>query len=191
MLLNDYPTWLWKKAKMTTRKKKDQQPTQYIAKVILPYLPGVHQKVSRVLTAYKIRCCFLPNKKISQLLPSPKDPVDLDRKQGVVYEIPCSSCNLTYIGETKRSFHTRLAEHKADVRKNRHQNTALANHAYENNHEMNWDKFKILALESNWHKRKFIESFYINSNRHSINAKNSVQFPAIYENLLWIITRKL
>ena len=87
-------------------------------------------------------------------------------------------------GETKRAFATRLKEHKADIRNNRAQNSALAQHALTLKHNMDWDNFKILAYENDWHKRKFIESFFINSKTNTVNAKNSVQFPAIYQTML-------
>jgi len=48
---------------------------------------------------------------------------------------------------------------------------------------MDWGNSKILAYENNWHKRKIIESFSINNKSNTINARNSVKYPDIYQNM--------
>ena len=45
-----------------------------------------------------------------------KDKQDLVKTPNCVYEIPCGGCNLT-IGETKRSFGTRLEQHRREAEK--------------------------------------------------------------------------
>jgi len=35
---------------------------------------------------------------------------------------------------------------------------------------------KILAYENNWHKRKFIESFFINNKSNSLQLMQEIQF---------------
>ena len=74
-----------------------------------------------------------------------------------------------YIVETVRSFNTRKKEHQADVKKEQKtlpgtHRTALSKHAISQNHTFNWNQSKLLQFETNYHKRKFIESFFINNN---------------------------
>ena len=100
--------------------------------------------------------------------------IGLWSREGVVYEIPCASWRLSYVSEAKRFFATRLREHQEDIRNNCPKSTALAQHAIQLNHVMDWDNSKILADEDYWHKRKFMESFFINNKPNTINARNSV-----------------
>ena len=45
---------------------------------------------------------------IRRILVHPKDKVEDSKKTDCVYQIPCKSCNHTYIGETGKTFGTRL-----------------------------------------------------------------------------------
>ena len=40
----------------------------------------------------------------------------MEKKRNVVYEVPCQDCQLTYIGETRRTMKKRMAEHKYAVK---------------------------------------------------------------------------
>jgi len=46
---------------------------------------------------------------------------------------------------------------------------------------MNWSKTQIVAFENDFRKRRFIESFFINSTPNVINKKSSDLFPNIYK----------
>ena len=48
---------------------------------------------------------------------------------------------------------------------------------------------KILDLESDYAKRKFIESYIITSQNNSLNDRDSVAFPQVYQNLFAPIVR--
>jgi len=57
---------------------------------------------------------------------------------------------------------------------------------------MNWSKIQIVAFENDFRKRRFIESFFINSTPNVINEKSSDLFPKIYKATFgynWLITR--
>ena len=45
----------------------------------------------------------------------PKDKVEDSKKKHCVYQIPCKSCNHTYILAKRRTFGTRLEEPKKEV----------------------------------------------------------------------------
>ena len=90
-----------------------------------------------------------------------------------------------YIREIGRSSNTRKKGHQADVKKEQKvlpgtHRTALSKHAITQNHTFNWNQSKLVQFETNYHKRKFIESFFINNNRKSMNDKKSVLFPNVY-----------
>ena len=59
---------------------------------------------------------------------------------------------------------------------------ALCKHAITLDHELDWETSKMLTFETNYHKRRFIESFYINQKQNSMNDEKSVFMPALYHN---------
>ena len=92
-----------------------------------------------------------PIYKLGNILSSHKDRIDPFERQGAVYEIPCKNCNLVYVGETKRSFRTRIKEHIRDVRNATtksivENSTALCKHAITLDHELDWENSKVLRL---------------------------------------------
>ena len=70
-----------------------------------------------------------------------------------------------------------------DVKNTDSNATALSKHAVELGHSIDWDNCEILEIETDYYKRKFIESFYTNSLSNALNDKKSVCFPAVYQNL--------
>ena len=89
-------------------------------------------------------------------------------RPGVVYQIPCRDCTGIYIGETGRAYKTRLAEHERDLKpanlakvddNNFNKKTALVKHVITKDHRVDWDHRKILTFETDFTKRRFLESF--------------------------------
>ncbi|ETW93509.1 MAG: hypothetical protein ETSY2_51300 [Candidatus Entotheonella gemina] len=60
-----------------------------------------------------------------------------------MYRIPCS-CGKEYIGETKRALRTRLKEHQAATRRGETEKSAIAEHAWAEQHCPAWDEVTIL-----------------------------------------------
>jgi len=125
--------------------------------------------------------------KLSTILASGKDAVPASKRRGVVYEIPCGSCEHRYIGEIKRSLSTRLKDHHRDTLPRNilkiPEKTALTKHAVQSGHAFNWDYAHVLHCLNNYHNRIFLESLYINLKTNTVNDK-SANFPAIYYNVL-------
>ena len=70
-----------------------------------------------------------------------------------------------------------------DVKNSDNNATALSKHAVELGPSIDWENYEILQIETDYHNRKFIESFCINSLSNVLNDKKSVCFPSIYQNL--------
>ena len=150
---------------------------------ILPYVPKLSQKLKLILLRHRIRAVFNPPQKLGGPLSSFKNAIELGYRQGAIYKINCSDCDQCYIGETKRWFKTRKKEHMRDVKNGDNNATALSKHAVKLGHSIEWKNYEILQIETDYHKRKLIESFYINSLSNVLNDKKSVCFPFIYPNL--------
>ena len=103
-----------------------------------------------------------PHSSLRKQLVNPKDKIDPLEKTDCIYEIPCKNCAHTYTG---RKFTTRLKEHKKEADKLECKNkkftrqarkqsvgeqskSAIADHALQNNHVINWDDAKVLQMES-------------------------------------------
>ena len=122
-----YPKWAIKKGAqqvrdkqdMETRRRKKQKEHNQESRgaVTLPYVRGVTERIQRAMKKHNISTPVKPFIKLRQLLVHPKDKIEPHNKCNVIYEIPCQSCNKTYIGETGRSFTTRQKEHKKECEK--------------------------------------------------------------------------
>uniref|UniRef100_A0A8D8TMW6 Uncharacterized protein n=1 Tax=Cacopsylla melanoneura TaxID=428564 RepID=A0A8D8TMW6_9HEMI len=67
-----------------------------------------------------------------------------------------------------------MYQHKYDI-KNEGTSTAISAHAFENNHNFNFDEVKIIRKEDHYiKKRKPLEAFFINQTKNSINFKTDV-----------------
>ena len=131
---------------------------------------------------------FKPPLKLGGLLRLFKDAIKPRYRQGAIYKINCSDCDQCSIGDTKRWLkrakrnmlvETRKKEHMRDVKISDNNTTALFKHAVELGHSIDWKNYEIFQIETDYHKRKFIESFYINS-LSNVNDKKSVCFLSIY-----------
>ena len=106
-----YPKWSFQKMKKQMETKKDQKK-EIISKnkgkdnskglVILPYVKGLTEGISRVLNTHCIATAIKPKQTIRNLLIHPKDKQDKIEKSEIVYKIPCKTCENVYIGETGR-----------------------------------------------------------------------------------------
>ena len=118
-----------------------------------------------------------PINTIRDILRKPKDRPEKDAVPGVVYKIPCSSCEKAYIGQTSRSLKSRLKEHVRAVAIH-DQNSLLAKHCAETQHEFDFKETQIIDREKQWHKRLFLEAWHSIADPNSINEH--IQIPRSY-----------
>ena len=91
-------------------------------------------------------------------------------ENSVVYEIPCSGCFKTYVGETGRGVETRLKEHKQDV-KYHHTSNAIVLHIEKCKHLPIWSATKILEKKAGRQIRKTLEAAHI-ATRDTFNSRS-------------------
>ena len=84
--------------------------------VVLPYVRGVPEKISRVLHNNGVKVGYKPLNVLRTCFPRPKDKPPALQCRGVVYRVACIDCNFVYYGQTDRALETRLKEHKRAVR---------------------------------------------------------------------------
>ncbi|XP_072046220.1 uncharacterized protein [Amphiura filiformis] len=163
-----YPKWTIDRVKKQMeekqqRKTKKNKSTTSDQKskglVVIPYVAGVSERISRTLKKHDIATAMRPHSTIRKMVVHPKDKQEPVKTPNCVYEIPCGSCDLTYVGETKRTFGTRMDEHRREAEKASQQkytrskrkeseshfkNSAISDHVARANHIINWGEAKNL-----------------------------------------------
>ena len=129
----------------------------------LPYIEGVSERIVRGCRALGIRTVFNSGKTLRQTLTHVKSTTPEEKKQGVVYEVPCKDCEAVYIGETGRNLQERVKEHKYAV-KRRDKNNGIAVHAWSEDHMVNWEEAKSEPVT--W-KRKILEAIHIQQEKRT------------------------
>ena len=111
LVSNGYPSSLIRKLTKTTRPTANNEPTQeFKSTAVLPYIKGVSEVLRRCLQQQGVRTVFKSDTTLRSYLVRPKDALEPDKQEGVVYKIPCE-CGKVYIGETGRAMKDRIKEH--------------------------------------------------------------------------------
>ena len=115
---NGYPQRFIRKQQGDKRTSKPDEPRKEPkASITLPYVQGLSEPIRRMLEEADIRVRFKPNTTLRKLLIKPKDPLPVERRTGIVYQIPCSDCSQTYVGQSGRTIVDRIKEHQRAVKK--------------------------------------------------------------------------
>ena len=100
-----YPDWTIRsvREKMVNKQPKERKPKseekdKSRGMVVIPYVQGLTEKLSRIFRKHNISTAMKPHTTMRRLLVSPKDK--LEPREGV-YTISYKNCPGIYIGETK------------------------------------------------------------------------------------------
>ena len=88
--------------------------------------------------------------------------------KGCVYEIPCLSCDKSYIGQTGKDLSDRLKQHKQSIRYGQ-ENSAIFTHIRDYNHCIDWNNARKIVNNCNdIQTRNIIESGLIKENFENV-----------------------
>ena len=149
--------------------------------VVLPYVRGVSERISRVLRNNGVKVGYKPCNVLRTRFPRPKDKPSALQCRGVVYKVGCTDCNFVYYGQTDRALETRLKEHKRAVRVG-DSNSKIAQHANQFVHNIDFDHATIVDKARNFHERLFLEAWYSQSDNHAGNEH--IAIPDVYKTLM-------
>ena len=183
LTLNGFPTKFSRYKKACKHTSPDSQHS-FSAFTTLPYIQGVSDKIQRVLNSVGVKVALKPLLTIGRYLPSLKDPILTSEKSCLIYKIPCNDCEFSYIGQTKRDLKTRILEHQRAIRNQQPEKSALCEHSMIHDHRIAWQEAQILKTESDYSKRLFAESWFINKESNILNRNDGVAFPSTYTKLL-------
>ena len=79
-------------------------------------MAGVSERICRVCRKFNIKVFFRSGPTLHSLLSKVKDSLPMEKRSGVVYEVPCQ-CGKVYIRETKLRLETRIKEHEDACKK--------------------------------------------------------------------------
>ena len=125
--------------------------------VIVPYVPHLEQ-FKPLLRSINKNMIFKYNEKLANKLT--KNKLSSKPLESGVYKIDCRECNKIYIGESGRSFHIRMKEHKHDIVINKPM-SAVSSHVHETGHGFNFDNAKLIFPCTDLSKRHIVESSMI------------------------------
>ena len=187
MLINEYPIGFLKRCRtLKPKEKNDDEEHGPLATAKVPYVEGLGEEIRRILKDYNIRTVFKTIDTLGRILTKVKDPTPPEERPGVIYKIRCM-CGDFYVGETKRTLATRLKEHKAACRLGAFERSAVAEHAWQEGHEIDWNDVEILDTAKDLQERKVKESLYIRMAPKTclMNRDEGRELP-----LLWLRTIK-
>ncbi|XP_058045388.1 P2Y purinoceptor 1 isoform X3 [Ahaetulla prasina] len=145
---------------------KIQDREQENGTALLPYIKGITDRISKILHKHNIKTAFCTNQKISTILRNLKDKTELEN-QGV-YEIPCTACPTTYIGQTNRRISARIEKHKNSVKKEE-PTSSLVQHLKATGHDIDFKKTRTIAKTEHFNNRIIREAIKIEKRPHSMN----------------------
>lgn len=125
----------------------------------LTYIGTPTKKISHFLSKQNLSIAYKTNNKLSMFIKNNKEKTEKDKKSGV-YKLTCGTCDKCYIGQTGRTFKTRISEHLKSYQQKK-QDSTYANHLLEENH-LPSPEFKILHVENKGLKLNLLESLEIN-----------------------------
>ena len=125
----------------------EEPPTTNLQKLFPPYVQGLSENIQNVCRKMGIPTVFKSRGTFRQLLMNLKTPTPEMNRKEVVYQIPCRDCDSVYIGETGRSLGKRIMERKY----------AVAVHAWDEGHRVDWEGTKILESEPHYLKRSHLD----------------------------------
>ena len=118
--------------------------------------------------------------------------------------MPCKGCYQAYISETARNLGYRLDEHQKDVNSKANvmftrshrkssqtefDNSAITDHASQNNHVIDWENFRIVDKDSNTKVRLIKESIWIRKERAAMNRdEGAFKLDHSYDSTLTTLT---
>ena len=156
----------------------------------IPYDPYIWNSLKNLCKKMNIRLGASKGLCIGQILIKRKPICNpLDTVGGVVYKIPCASCNSIYIGETIQKTSLRMTQHKSacstilrtrKIDTNSDKNDCgTAHHTLNTGHKWNFENCTILAKEKFEKDRKLRESIEIYKHKQNgyILANNLIGAP--------------
>ena len=165
---------------LRSRLPEQDTPT---ATVTRPYIRHLLETIRRTLAPFGICTCFRPHCTLQQMLVRLKDRTPLQQQAGVVYRIPCGTCSKRYIDQTWRMLEHCLKEHKRVLVSGNTAQSAVAEYAVDQMHDMNWTGAEVIDSHPYYRQRCALEAWHIHLEHQAMN-RGEGPLPAVYSPLI-------
>ena len=167
---NGYPECFLLSQRSPSRKDEEEKDDPRSCITILQ-IQGVLEAVTRILLNIDVQVHMKPFRTLRRILSHLKDCIPDGDKSNIVYQINCHDCDASYVGETGRTLKTHVSEHCRAVEKMDSSASALAQHAWEHDHHIDWTSTCVLATESHYRSR---EAIFIGRQPSSLNRDRGI-----------------
>jgi hypothetical protein len=164
--------------KSTGGNNQSRNEVKPIGSVVIPYVKGNSEKFKRIGNRY-IRTIFKTKHTLRDILMRTTPMSDPQLTAHCIYSIPCE-CGRSYVGKTSRPLSVRIQGHKHNLKNGLLEKLKLAQHAFEEDHQVSWNEAKILHPEGNGRYRKYNES------AHMACMDNPISQPSLKTSSIWI-----
>ena len=126
------------------------------------------------------RFIFINTHTIKSFFPH-KDKLPEHLRSKIIYKFECGTCQVSYIGSSKRSFHERRSEHLGisfltGAKLTNPKHSAVRKHSDDAEHPINADDFKIIGSVREEYDLRTLESLFIRDQKPTLN-ENSSAYP--------------
>ena len=169
---NGYKDWSLKVPNQTNKNERwldrlaNQSKPKKSHPIGLPYIRGLSEEIQRIFKDHGVNIYHKPVNTLCSFLVRPKDPTPISNQCGVVYNIPCDTCNDSYVGETAHKKGTRFTEH---TKTRSDKESAILEHVTNTGHSVSLENVNILARKPCFRARKIKEALKIYKLEPSLN----------------------
>ena len=163
------------------KNKEDEGKNELL--LILPYIQGLSEKITRTCTHFNIKTAFTARPTLRNLLVQVKGKPPPTSRLGVVYCIPCN-CGRLYIRETGRCLSVRITEHKRAVQQLDKRNALAVHMADHMDHQILWEESTIKEYETNWYRRKIKEAIWTRQTANALNTDSDLSLNVTWNTML-------
>ena len=96
--------------------------------ISLPYIKGTSETLKRIFATHKIKCSFYSKELFGNIFQDQKILQNQIKRATLLTKFLAKDCNVSYIGEAKRSFKVRTNEHKRAVKNQDVDKNEIADH---------------------------------------------------------------
>jgi hypothetical protein len=189
---NGYPkNIVWRILYKESSSNKEKANLDFSRIFYAPYHPRA-RRLHRILEEkFATQTIYSKTKTLGDLLKKKVRKPDKIHTKNAVYQIPCSKCEVTYIGQTKKTIQHRMTQHKnkcnemnlTKLRSDKQDNGVAVHHA-RTGHSFAFGEVKILAEEVNYWRRLIKEGLEIKKRANLANLKSGYNISEIWNPFL-------
>ena len=150
--------------------------------MVILYVQGLSNQIKNVLSDVDIHAVVKAQPWKWSVCGGIKDQIPMEEKKGVVYSVKCQDCEGEYVGETLRSMKVRMSEHKRHTRLVWTDQSAVAEHAWMNDHTIDWASAKVVDSDRRTGSHRIREALHIARSSPATNKDRGVDLSVSWQN---------